>query len=336
MANTTVKIEQYIFDCIKKEHEANNINITDSIYDILKDCSYYSENDVLVKKQITLYFTDEQLDILRMKQEELGYENNFTKFVRYALFEYFMSLNNVVIPNKFFGEPIDIDKLEQLLEKCKNVLINGEYTAYDLDLLRNNEKYKGKISFIEFDKFTRDCLFSFDFLEYDMLSFLEEKFKDDCKYSKLVGLSTNQNISEAFITEENEETLEPFVDYDNIVPDTDSFYYLYLYYIFVLNFEDLDEESDEYLDIDDIFDETDDHITSLLERYTFEKILRYNKDRHNIEDLNIIFDEECLERLKSNELINFDDVESDEVIESDETDESDENVEVNEEVDNDV
>lgn len=306
MVGTTVKIEQFTFDYLEKVHKDNNLGISPFIYSILKDCSYFSENDALDKKQVTLYFTDEQLNILKTKQEELGYENNFSRFVRYALFEHFMKEHDVMV--KMYKQ-INTNSFEQLLEKCKNKLISGKYTSYDTDLLRNNEKYEDKISEYSFNKFINDISFSFDFLEYDMLSFLEKYFENSCAYSKLVGLSTNQIANNMFLELENGETLEPFTEYENIVPNVDSFYYLYIYYAFVI-------DSNENLDLETIFNETDKHITSLLEKYTFEQVLKYSKERYNIEDVNTIFDEKCLERFKLNELINFD-----EVIESNETNE---------------
>ena len=283
-----------------------DIDKRDYLYNVLKNYSCHSKSYILDKEMIKLYFTDEQLDVLKTEQKELGYEDNFSRFVRYALFNYFIIKNDVVLINKPFGKLINTKKFDQLSEKYENELLNCEYTSYDLDLLRNNEKYESKISFDEFDKYKNDVSFNFDFLEYDMLSFLEEKFKNGCKYSKLVGLSTEQNVSEAFTIVDGIEKLKPFVDYNNIVPDTDSFYYLYIYCVFNLNFRDLNEDSDDYLDIDEIFDETNEHIYSLLEKYTFERVLKHYREAYNIIDVNIIFDEGCLESLKTNETIDFD------------------------------
>lgn len=314
MSGNNVKIEKFVLNFVK-EINSNNIKIHECIYDILKSCSYYSENDILNKEMIKLYFTDEQLNVIKEKQKKLGYGDNFSRFVRYALFEYYTQKNNIKIEDKFFGELINLDKFKQLSKKCKNELINGEYTSYDIDLLRNNEKYEGKISINKLNILLKDEPYNLDFLECDILSFLVKNFEKGKIYSDLMGLSTNQTLSKTFITKENEENLEPFTDYENIVPDTNTVYYLYIYYAFVV-------DSNEKLDLETVFDETDEHITFLLEKYTFEKILKYNKDKYNITDINMIFDEKCLEYLKSNKLINFD-----EVIESDEKVESDENVE---------
>lgn len=309
MISNTVKIEQYILDYLEKIYAVSATNKNNTIYDILKNCSYYSKNDVLDKRQATLYFSDEQLEILKNKQKELGYEDNFSRFVRYALFDFFMNEHDIKIDNEFFGELIAVNEFKQLCEEYKNELIHGKYTSYDLDLLRNNEKYK--ISIYAFNERINEVPFNTDFIEYDMLSFLNDEFEKKKTYSELVGLSTERYTCNVFLETEDGEKLESFIDYDNIVPNIDTFYYLFLYYAFVINPDDFD--------IDEIFDETDEHIEFLLEKYTFEKILKYNKQQFNIEDINIIFDEECLEYLKLNELINLDEtVKSNKSIESDE------------------
>ena len=302
MANNTVKIEQFIFDYFENNYKDSYKNISNFIFAILKDCSFYSENNTFDRKQITLYFTDAQLAILKEKQKNLGYEDNFTRFVRYGLFNEFMQQHNVSIQNEFFGKQINCNKFKLLLERCKDELINGQYTSYDLNLLRDNKEYEGKVALYQFNKALENENYSFDFIECDMLAFLANKFFNGAIYSELVDSSTKQEISNAFLELENDEILEPFIDYDNIVPDTNSFYYLYLYYAFIL---DPDE-----LDIDTIFDETDEHINSLLEKYTFEKILKYNKQKYNIENINMIFNQECIDYLLANEIMIIEDIES--------------------------
>jgi len=320
MVGNNVKIENFIFDFLKQNSNSNDIKIHKYIYDILINCSYYSKNDILDRKMFTLYFTDEQLENLKIKQKKLGYEDNFSRFVRYAFFDFYMKEHNVFVPNKFFGERIDFDKFKELMEKCKNELMNGEFTSYDLDLLRDNEEYKDLISLYNFGITTEKIDFCLDFLEYDMLIFLQGNFEEGEIYSDLIGMSTAQHACCDFVMTENGEELDCFFDYDNIVPDTNSFYYLYLYYAFVLDSGGLD--------IDKIFDETEEHVDKLLEKYTFKKIIKYQSLKYNIKNINMIFDQDCLDNLKLNELIDLNEnldegLENDDLVEIDEKSELD-------------
>jgi len=279
LVGTNVKIEKFVLDYFKQVNYGSDIKKNEHIYDILMACSYTSDNNILDKEMLTLYFKDKQLSLIKEKQKKLGYEGNFNRFVRYALFDFFMVKHNMTLSNKFFDKLIDYDKFNLLLEKCKNELINGEYTSYDIDLLRNNKKYEEFFNEDELNDVKEEIDFNLDYLEHDMLTFLACEFIQENKYSELIGLATDGE------------------DLENIVPDVNTFYYLFLYYAFMLDHEDLD--------IDEIFDETDEHIDSLLEKYTFEKIIKHNKNK-GVVDINEIFDEECLLYLKSNELIDFD------------------------------
>lgn len=327
MTGNNVKIEKFVLDYFGQVNNNSNIKKQEHIYNILMNCSYYSENNILDKEMVKFYFTDEQLLLIKAKQKELGYENNLSRFVRYALFDFYMKEHNMTLPNKFFGKLIDINKFELLCDKCKDELINGEYTAYDLDLLRDNKKYEDKISISEFNKRITDAPIRCDFLEMDMLIFLNVCFNEEKIYSDLIGLSTEQFLCEEFIKTKEGNDLEPFTDYNNIVPNIDSFYYLFLYYAFVIDPEELD--------IDEIFDETNEHIDSLLKKYSFSKIVKYFKEKYNIVNTYHIFDEECIRNLLSDNTITSDDIveieaviESDNIIESNEIIESDENIDI--------
>lgn len=304
MVINSAKLEKFIFEHLEYKSKDSNINKTNYIFDVLMNSFHNSESNILDKKEIKLYFTDEQLDSLKVKQKELGYEDNFSRFVRYTMFDDFLKQHNIeVIDKKFLGELINNDKFNLLLDKCKHELLHGEYTSYDLDLLRNNKKYEGKISFRVFNDFTEEEPFNIDFLECDMLIFLQSSFEKGKLYSELEGLSTEQTASNFFTEMEDGETLEPFTDYDNIVPNTDSFYYLLVYYVFTELTEDFEDS-----DIAEIFDETEEHINFLLEKYTFEKIIKYYKQKYNIMNIDKIFDEQCIENLKSNNLIEFNEI----------------------------
>ena len=326
MTGNNVKIEKFVldyFECINKDSDKKKY---DHIYDILVNCSYYSENNMLDKEMVKFYFTDEQLFTIKAKQKELGYEDNLSRFVRYSLFDFYMKEHNMTLPNKFFGELINFDKFELLCDKCKDELINGEYTSYDLDLLRDNKKYEDKISVSEFNKRIIDAPIKCDFLEMDMLIFLNANFGEGKLYSEMIDLSTEQHLSNNFTEIDNKEDLEPFIDYDNIVPNTDSFYYLFLYYAFVIDPEELD--------IDEIFDKTNEHIDLLLKKYSFSKIVKYFKEKYNIINTYDIFHKECIETLLSNNVIASNDiVEAEDVIESEDIIESNTTMELDENID---
>lgn len=292
MVGINVKIDKFIFDYFEYINRGNDANRTNQVYDILADCSYNSENNIFDKKMIALYFTDEQLLVIKAKQKELGYKDNFSRFVRYALFDEFMKKHNIVLVNV---KLINYNSFNLLLDRCKNELLQGDYTSYDLDLLRNNKKYENDISIYILDNFREEQPFNFDFLEYDMLSFVVSKASEGKTYSELEGLSTRQISNDNFLEMEDGKTLEPFIDYDNVVPDTDSFYYLFLYYAFIIDPGELD--------IDEIFNESDEHIELLLKKYTFEKILKYYKQKYDITDIDKIFDKKCIESLKSDSII---------------------------------
>ena len=317
MTGNNVKIDKFVFDFFEDINNNSDMKKTEHIYNILANCSYYSGNNILDKKMFTLYFTDEQLKIIKAKQKELGYEDNLSRFVRYALFDFFMKEHNMTLPNKFFGELINFNKFKLLCNKCKDELINGEYTSYDLDLLRDNKKYEDKISISEFNKRIIDAPIKCDFLEMDMLIFLNANFNEGKLYSEMIDLSTEQHLSNNFTEIDNEEDLEPFTDYDNIVPNIDSSYYLFLYWAFIADPEELD--------INEIFDETDEHIDSLLKKYSFSKIVKHFKEKYNMINTYDIFDEECIKNLLSNDIITSDDiVETEDVIELSNNIESDE------------
>lgn len=292
MVGTDIKLQKFILDSIECDNKDSDVNKTDYIYNILISCSYNFEKDISDKKQITLYFTEEQLEKLKLKQEELNYDN-FSLFVRLGLFNHFIINNNIVLAMKL----IDCDKFKLLLNRCKNELINGKYTSYNLDLLRDNEIYKDKISLYSFNKEIKENNLNLDFMEYDMLFFIQDNFIEGKTYSELIGLSTNQSVSESFIEMEDGEQLESFIDYDNIVPDTNNNYYLWLYYIFNV----VDEDND----FSELFNETDEHIEFLLNKYTIEKIIKYYKEKYDIIDVKEIFDKQCLKYLKSNNVINI-------------------------------
>ena len=322
MTGNNVKIDKFVFDFFEDINNNSGMKKTEQIFDILMSCSYYSENNILDKEMFTLYFTDEQLLLVKAKQKELGYEDNLSRFVRYALLDFFMKKHDIPLVNKFFGELICLDKFELLCDKCKDELICGRYTSYDLDLLRNNKKYENKISINIFNEYIKNVPFKCDFLELDMLIFLDANFSKGKLYSEMIDLSTEQHLSNGFIKVDNEEDLEPFTDYDNIVPNTDSFYYLFLYWAFVADPEELD--------INEIFDETDEHIDLLLKKYSFSKIIKYFKEKYNIINTYNIFDKECIENLLLDNIITSDDIiKTEDVIklsdniESDETTESD-------------
>ena len=323
MTGNSVKIEKFVFGYFEQANNNSNIKKQEQIFDILMNCSYYSGNNILDKEMFTLYFTDEQLLLVKAKQKELGYEDNLSRFVRYALFDFYMKEHNMTLPNKFFGKLINFDKFELLCNKCKDKLINGEYTSYNLDLLRDNKKYEDKISISEFNKRIVDAPIKCDFLEMDMLIFLNANFGEGKLYSEMIDLSTEQHLSNNFTEIDNEEDLKPFTDYDNIVPNMDSFYYLFLYWAFVTDPEELD--------INEIFDETDEHIDLLLKKYSFSKIVKHFKEKYNMINTYDIFDKECIENLLSDNIITSDNIiEIEDVIESDETTESDETVESDE------
>ena len=325
MTGNSVKIEKFVLDHCGQVNDSN-IKKQEQIYNILANCSYYSENNILDKEMFTLYFTDKQLSTVKEKQKELGYENNLSRFVRYALFDFYMKEHNMTLPNKFFGELIDINKFELLCGKCKDELISGEYTSYDLDLLRDNKKYEDKISISEFNKRIIDTPISCDFLEMDMLIFLNDNFNEGKLYSEMINLSTEQHLSNNFTEIDNEKDLEPFIDYDNIVPNIESFYYLFLYYAFVIDSGELD--------INEIFDETDEHIDLILKKYSFSKIVKYFKEKYNIINTYDIFHKECIETLLSNNVIASNDiVEAEDVIESEDIIESNTTMELDENID---
>ena len=293
LIDSSIKIEKFIVDFIDYVTKNSSISKGNYIYNILINYSRNSENNIFDKKMVKLYFANEQFDEVKLNQKRLGYENNFSRFVRCALFDNFMEEHKVI-----FIELIDYDKFSLLLDRCKYELLQGNYTSYDLDLLRDNKKYENNISVYAFDNFRKEQPFNFDFLEYDMLSFVVSKVSSGKTYSELEGLSTKQSSNDEFLEMEDEEVLEPFTDYDNIVPDTDSFYYLFLYYAFIIDPGELD--------IDEIFNETDEHIELLLKKYTFEKIIRYYKQKYNITDIDKIFDKKCIESLRSDSVIEFD------------------------------
>ena len=327
MTGNNVKIEKFVLDYFGQVNNNSNIKKQEHIYNILMNCSYYSENNILDKEMVKFYFTDEQLLLIKAKQKELGYENNLSRFVRYALFDFYMKEHNMTLPNKFFGERINISKFELLCGKCKDELISGEYTSYDLNLLRDNKKYEDKISISEFNKRIIDTPISCDFLEMDMLIFLNACFNEGRIYSDLVGLSTKQFLGEEFIETKEGNDLEPFIDYDNIVPNTDSFYYLFLYYAFVRDPEELD--------IDEIFNKTNENTDLLLKKYSFSKIIKHFKEKYNIINTYNIFDKECVKSLLLSNVIITDDIveiediiESDDIIQSNEIVESDENIDI--------
>ena len=332
MTGNNVKVEKFIFDYFEYINDNSNMKKHSHIFDILMNSSYNSKHNILDKEMITLYFTDEQLVEIKAKQKELGYENNLSRFARYALFNFFINEHNIVLHNDFLIKPIDYDKFNLLINKCKDELINGEYTSYNLDLLRNNKKYEDKISFFNFNNTTKKMDFNIDFLEYDMLAFIQCNFEKGKLYSELVGLSTEQYTSDDFIETKNNDYLESFIDYSNIVPNTDSFYYLFLYYAFVID--------PGRFDINEIFDETDEHIDLLLKKYSFSKIVKYFKEKYNMTNTYDIFDKKCVETLLSDNVIISDNItevkdviKSSDVIKSDEITESNTIVKLNENID---
>ena len=328
LTGNNVKIDKFVFDYFEQINKISDMKKTEQIFDILMNCSYYSKNNILDKEMFTLYFTNEQLSLVKAKQKELGYENNLSRFVRYALFDFYMKEYNMTLPNKFFGELIDINKFKLLCDKCKDELISGEYTSYDLDLLRDNKKYEDKISISEFNKRLIDTPINCDFLEMDMLIFLNDNFNEGKLYSKMINLSTEQHLSNNFTEIDNEKDLEPFIDYDNIVPNIESFYYLFLYYAFVIDSGELD--------INEIFDETDEHIDLLLKKYSFSKIVKHFKEKYNMINTYDIFDKECVDTLLSNNVIMPNDiVEAEDVIELSNTIESDKTIESNKTIESD-
>lgn len=293
----SIKIEKFVSDFFERINDSSDDNRTNQVYNILMSCSCVSESNILDKKEAKLYFSDEQLDSVKTKQNELNYGDNFNRFVRYALFDEFMRKHNIVLVNV---KLINYNSFNLLLDRCKDGLLQSNYTSYDLNLLRNNKKYENDISVYAFDNFRKEQPFNFDFLEYDMLSFVVSKVSSGKTYSDLEGLSTKQSSNDEFLEMEDGETLEPFTDYDNTVPDTNSFYYLFLYYAFIIDPGELD--------IDEIFNETDEHIELLLKKYTFERILRYYKQKYNITDIDKIFDKKCIENLLSNKIIEPNDI----------------------------
>ena len=332
MTGNNVKIEKFIFDYFEHINDNSDMKKHSHIFDILMNSSYNSKHNILDKEMITLYFTNEQLLTIKAKQKELGYEDNFSRFVRYALFDFFINKQNIVLHNDFLIKLIDYDKFKLLICKCKNELINGKYTSYDLDLLRNNKKYEDKISFFNFNNTTKEMDFNIDFLEYDMLAFVQCNFEKGRLYSELIGLSTEQYTSDDFIETKNNDYLESFIDYSNIVPNTDSFYYLFLYYAFVID--------PGRFDINEIFDETKEHIDLLLKKYSFNKIIKYYKQKYNIINTYDIFDKKCIETLLSDNVITSDDIievkdviESSGVIKSDKITESNTIVELDKNID---
>ena len=319
MTGNSVKIEKFVLDFFEQVNNSSDIKKHDHIYNILANCSYSSENNILDKEISTLYFTTEQLSLIKTKQKELGYDDNLSRFVRYALFEFYMEEHGMTLSNKFFGELISCDKFKLLMNKCMNGLMEGKYTSYNLDLLRDNKKYEGKISYNYFNNKTEEVKFNLDFIEYDMLIFLGERFEEGKSYSEIVNLSTEQVASESFLEIKDGNNLEPFIDYDNIVPDTDSFYYLFLYSAFIVDPGDLD--------IDEIFNETEEHIDLLLKKYVFSKITKHFREKYNMISTYDIFDKECVENLLSNNIIILDDIiESNDIIKSNEIVELDENI----------
>ena len=338
MTGNNVKVEKFIFDYFEYINDSNDMKKHSHIFDILMNSSYNSKHNILDKEMITLYFTDEQLDMIKEKQKELGYKDNLSRFVRYTLFDFFINKQNIVLHNDFLIKLINYDKFNLLICKCKNELINGKYTSYDLDLLRNNKKYEDKISFFNFNNTIKEMDFNIDFLEYDMLAFVQYNFEKGRLYSELIGLSTEQYTSDDFIETKNNDYLESFIDYSNIVPNTNSFYYLFLYYAFVID--------PGRFDIDEIFDETDEHIDLLLKKYSFNKVTKYFKEKYNVINTYDIFDKECIETLLSDNVITTDDIiktediielsnntESNETIESNEVIESSETVKLNKNID---
>jgi hypothetical protein len=335
LTGNNVKIDKFAFDYFKSINKISGMKKTEQIFDILANCSYYSRNNILDKEIFTLYFTDEQLLVIEAKQKELGYENNLSRFVRYALFDFYMKEHNIALPNQFFGKLISLGKFKLLCDKCEDEMSRDKYTSYDPDLLKNNEKYEGKISLDEFDEGIEDYPFNIDFIEYDMYVFIVTNFMHDIPYSKLVGLSTEQEASDHCTTMKSGEELKPFTDYDNIVPDTDSLYYLFIYCFIEKMQEDIGEDEEDYIDIDTLFNETEEHIDLLLKKYSFNKIVKHFKEKYNIINTYDIFDKECIETLLSDNVITSDDIveiedviESDDIIESNTTVELDENIDI--------
>ena len=340
MTGNNVKIDKFVFDYFEQSSKVSDMKKTEQIFNILMNCSYYSGNNILDKEMFTLYFNNEQLLSVKAKQKELGYENNLSRFVRYALFESYMKEHNMTLPNQFFGELINFDKFELLYDKCEDEMSRDKYTSYDPDLLKNNEKYEGKISLDEFDEGIENYPFNIDFIEYDMFVFIHANFANDIPYSELIGLSTKQEASDHCLNMESGEVLEPFTDYDNIVPDKDSFYYLFIYCFTKKMNEDADKDTEYSVDIDVLFDETEEHIDLLLKKYSFSKIIRHFKEKYNMINTYDIFDKECIKTLLSDNVITSNDiVEVEDVIElgniteSDETTESSATVELDENID---
>ena len=89
--------------------------------------------------------------------------------------------------------------------------------------------------------------------------------------------------------------MKPFVEYKNIVPNTDTTYYLWLYYVFT--------EHPMFIKYEPQFSSTKEDIYKLLGKYTLNNIIVYHKNNFHNTDVTKIFTEECLKVLKENNIM---------------------------------
>jgi len=293
----SIKIDGFIIDFLnsiitQKESKTN------FIFNVLNLSRLKNDNRIERKKLLNLYFDEKQLEDIEKKMEALGYDNT-NKFVRRILLDYFLS--NYKPPKKLESKVklIDIKKFGRLVEKCKDKLMSGKYTSYDISKLRDNEDFKDKIN-IKMILGDSELMYEkhkirLDFIEYDMLSFINEQFriKKAEVYDDLISQSTNHYSSSSFSKD------EPFVDYENYVPDINTIYYLYMYYAFTET-----NVFDHRSMINIKFSTNNEHAGRLLEKYTFENIINHFDDK-NVIDIKNIFAEDLIDKLKENEFIDI-------------------------------
>jgi len=293
----SIKVDAFIinyFNTIITQKERK----TDFIINILNLSRLNNDNRIERKKVLTLYPDEKQLVDIEKRMESLGYDD-INKFIRRVLLDYFLSNYKPIKKLVPKGKLIDINKFERLTKKCKDKLLRGDYTSYDITKLRDNEDFKDKINtkmiLGDSELMYKSHKIRLDFIEYDMLSFINEQFriKKAKIYDDLINQSTEHSSSSVFSKD------EPFVDYESYAPDINSIFYLYIYYSFI------ETNVFDHRSISNIrFSTNNEHAEKLLEKYTFENIINYFADK-NIVDFKNIFTEDLIDKLKENEFVNI-------------------------------
>jgi len=348
--NTTIKVDTYLIDFFYSL-PSDIKSKSDRIINILLNNNIKAEDYPNNKTSENLYLSDNNKEILKIKQEECGFPN-FSHFVNANLRKFYDDrhvYNHKAISKERALKPkVNFAKFKRLIKKCKKNLIDGEYTSYDNSAKRcclsepqlrqegnDYKKRKGK------DALTTNCYSELamtarwnikcDCLEASVLSYIRKysagtwasEYIDN--YYDLIGLN-NDNFKEQStkIIEENNNQMEKKYDsykdeeclvypevleklneqafkyYNFEIPDIDTYFYLWIYYIY--------QENETYGNVNFKFNTDDKYAEKLLEKYTIDNIICHYLKLDEKLLINNIFDDEIVEYLNNNELINLSDL----------------------------